>query len=548
VLARLLVYLVTRPWHAIRAWRATALYEKGRGCQRAGDAEGARRALERALSIAPSRREWWATLGDVRFHQGDFAKAVVCYRTADEGEGDSVPNLQLRLGRALLASGEVFDAIGALRAAYLQAPSADVLRELVHALLQSDNVRKARSVAERAVAEDPGSFAARLLLAMVCQKAHEPVEALRHFDAALQLRPGDAEALDMRGATLQQLGRVDEALADYERALAIVPGYPPALFHRGMARLLLGDFDRGWEGYELRKLSQEDRRTATTHPTWDGSPIPGRTLLVRREQGLGDEIMFASMYGEVASRVGTCLIECDPRLRSLFERSIPQATFFPAMGGPLPKSLAERRVDFEIDAGSLANLFRRGAAAFPPHGGYLKADPARVQHWRERLAKTGEAPTVGISWTGGVRKTGRGMRSLSLESWLPLLRLDGVRFVSLQYTREAEEQVTSLHREHGVKVEHWQAAIDDYDETAALVCALDIVVSVCTSVVHLAGALGRPAWVLAPYSPEWRYGFRGSSMAWYPSVRIFRQTRFGDWSDVLPGVQAALQERLRVPA
>ncbi|HWA39919.1 MAG TPA: tetratricopeptide repeat-containing glycosyltransferase family protein [Burkholderiales bacterium] len=547
MLLRLLVYLVTRPWHAAIAWRAAAHHGQGLRRERAGDAEGARRSLERALLLAPSRREWWATLGDIRFRAGDFAKAALCYRTAAEDKS-AVPGVQLRLGRALLASGEGLEAIVALRAAYQESPSDETLRELVHALIQTDNVRKAKAVSERAVVEDPTSFAARLLLATVCQKAHEPIEALDHFDAALRLRPGDAEALDMRGVTLQQLGRMEDALADYDRALAIVPGFPPALFHRGLARLLLGDFERGWEGYEVRKLSEEDRRVATAHPIWDGARIPAKTLLVRREQGLGDEIMFASIYGDVVSRVGHCLIECDSRLRSLFERSIPQATFFPAMGGPLPKPLASRRVDFEIDAGSLPNLFRRGAASFPPHGGYLKAAPARVERWRQRLAELGGAPAIGISWTGGVRKTGRATRSLSLENCLPLLKLSGLRFVSLQYTPEAEEQVASVRRDHGVDVQHWPEAIDDYDETAALVCALDLVVSVCTSVVHLAGALGRPVWVLAPYSPEWRYGFRGSTMAWYPSVRIFRQTRFGDWSDALSEVRTALQERSRVPA
>jgi tetratricopeptide (TPR) repeat protein len=547
VLVRLLLYLITRPWHAAKAWRAAALYEKSRRLTRAGDAEGARRALERALSITPSRRDWWAALGDIRFRQGDFTKAAMCYRTAAEEEA-GIADLPLRLGRALLAAREDFEAIGVLRAAYQKAPSDQALRELVHALLQTDNVRKARSVAESAVAADPGSFAARLLLATICQKAHESVEALGHFDAALRLRPGDPGALDMRGVTFQQLGRMDEALADYERALAATPDFASARFHRGMLQLLLGDFERGWEGYELRKLSEEDLRTATTYPTWNGEPIPGKTLLVRREQGLGDEIMFASVYGEAISRAGHCLIECVPRLQALLSRSFPQATFFPAMGGPLPKPLAVRRVDFEIDAGSLPNFFRRSAAAFPRHGGYLRPDPARVEHWRRRLAESGRGPVVGISWTGGVRRTGRGLRSFSLESWLPLLKVPGLRFVSLQYTPEAAEQVASLRREHGIEVKHWQEAIDDYDETAALVCALDIVVSVCTSIVHLTGALGRPVWVLAPYSPEWRYGFRGASMAWYPSATIFRQARFGDWSNVLPEVQAALQEKLRVPA
>ena len=177
---------------------------------------------------------------------------------------------------------------------------------------------------------------------------------------------------------------------------------------------------------------------------------------------------------------------------------------------------------------------------FPRHAGYLKADSARTEKWRRRLEDLGPGRKIGLSWTGGVRKTGRGLRSLTLDRFLPLLSLPDTQFISLQYTPDAEKQVEQFSKAHRISLHHWPEAIDDYEETAALVSAVDLVVSVCTSVVHLCGALHRPAWVLAPFSPEWRYGFRGASMPWYPSVRIFRQERFGDWEQVLADVQAEL--------
>jgi len=155
---------------------------------------------------------------------------------------------------------------------------------------------------------------------------------------------------------------------------------------------------------------------------------------------------------------------------------------------------------------------------------------------------------IGLSWTGGVRKTRRALRSLALEQLLPLLRVPGARYVSLQYTREAPGELADLRARHGIDIPHWQAAIDDYDETAALAGALDLTISVCTSLVHLCGALGRPVWVLAPIGPEWRYGIAGESMVWYPSVRLFRQTAYAEWGPVVERVAAAAAALRRNPA
>jgi hypothetical protein len=255
---------------------------------------------------------------------------------------------------------------------------------------------------------------------------------------------------------------------------------------------------------------------------------------VTREQGLGDEIMYASMLPQLVAQARRCIVECDPRLLALLGRSFPEATFFGTVpGSRLPPSIPRSSIDLAIEAGSLAGYLRRDLADFPRQDGYLRADEAKVARWRGRLAALGPGRWIGLSWTGGVRKTRRALRSLALEQLLPLLRQPGLRFVSLQYTPDAPAALAELRARHGIDIPHWQEAIDDYDETAALVCALERTVSVCTSLVHLCGALGRPAWVMAPLAPEWRYGMTGETMPWYSSVRIFRQAAYGDWQPVI---------------
>jgi len=505
--------------------------------------------FERALAVNPANSEIWIDLGNVYALQLEYGKASESYQAAIDATPDSAL-AHLNLGFALNELGSQEEAVAYLRRAYALAPEMEnALRHLVKTLIETDRCDEALTVAGQAVERNSANYDAYFCRGLAYQKMHDPVRALVCYDAASNLRAGDPELHDNRGTAFLELGRLKDALASYDQALALQPDFALAAFHRALTCLLLGDYRNGWDNYELRQLDKDYPSRRNDYPRWGGATLAGRTLLISREQGLGDEIMFASCLPQMIGLAKHCLIECEPRLLGLFRRSFPAATVYGSTpDGRLPREIAARNPDFTIPAGSVPRFIRRNHGEFPRHQGYLKADPERVARWRDRLAQLGPGIKAGVSWAGGVRKTRRALRSISLEQWLPILRTPGVHFVSLQYSTDAGPAVDAIRQQHGVRIEHWAEAIDDYEETAALVCALDLVVSVCTAVIHLGGALGQPVWVLAPYSPEWRYGFTGDTMPWYPSVKIFRQPAFGAWDPVIGSVAAELGRLAGAPA
>lgn len=450
----------------------------------------------------------------------------------------------VRLGLLLTAQRRYDEALDHLRSARAcgSLPAA-ALETLVHLLLQRGELTEAAHIAEEVTSTHPGNGESWFSLARVRQREHRYADALECCDKAIALDAGNADFQVSRAIALQNLGRLPEAHAQYERALQIRPGHALARFHRSLAWLVNGDYAAGWPEYETRLASADLPRRPRSYPRWDGGDPAGRRVLVYGEQGLGDEIMFASCIPDLLRSGARAVIECHPALDRLFARSFPQACVYPAAPDKaVPDGIHALGIDAEVPIGSLPLRYRTSAAEFPPHQGYLHADPDRVAAWHERLATLGPGPKIGLSWRGGTQASRMELRSLALQSLLPVLQLPGLSFVSLQYTPDAVADTEALSRQHGVVVAHWPEAIADYDETAALTTALDLTISVCTSIVHLTGALGRPVWVLAPKNAEWRYGNAGTMMPWYPSARVFRQERERDWSDVLAAVQRALED------
>lgn len=369
-------------------------------------------------------------------------------------------------------------------------------------------------------------------------------EAERCFKRSLKLEKDDSVAMSNLG--LIYLHRCDAGLAIEwsRRAVQSRGDFSAAKQNLGMAQLLLRDWANGWDNYEATVGYSVDRRERVygNEDRWDGSKW--KTIVAYGEQGLGDEISFASCIPDFIKDCREAVIECDERVEGLFKRSFPDAYVYGTRFNEMINWADKHRLEGRIAFGSLPKLYRREEAAFPGKP-YLIADPERRIQWRALLDSLGQKKKIGISWQGGMNKTGKQRRSVSLEALLPVLRQDAT-FISLQY-KNAKEEVKTLEDMYGIKVHHWERAAEarNYDETAALVAELDMVISVTTAVIHLSGALGVPCLVLTPKHPRWFYGLEGDDLPWYKSVQLIRQKKAGDWLDPINEAAIRLRDFVR---
>ena len=531
--------------HRLKNWFA------GAGVRRRGEAPAAipsgvaaaRTPLEIALSASPDDADLNYRMGLNHLAEGDAAGALDCFHLALHYAPDLFPACVARV-RALLALGRSSEEAGAYRE-FLQANpghagAAYALAAWHHA--RSEHETAAELLRPLVDLRPPNREACNLLGLILGREFGEFEEGERLLRLALEPDPLWPVALSNLGWILLEKGEYVQGMKLLDAVLARDPDDHETRLVRSYMNLKHGEFEQGWRDYEARHHSRFAMRPPYHFAQWDGTPLGGETLLIYAEQGFGDQIMFASCFHEAIERAGRCIIECDPRLVALFRRSFPTAVIeasAPA-GVQAAWTVSAQAVHRQIPMGSLPGLFRERWEEFPRHAGYLRAAPERVAYWRARLDALGPEPKIGLSWRGGIPATRRHLRSLAPEELLPLLRLPA-RFVSLQYGN-CSDDLDALRSDHGVILPHWQEAIDDYDETAALVCALDLVVSVCTAVIHLTGALGRPVWILVPAVAEWRYLDAGERLPWYPSARLFRQMEPGRWRGVIQQIVEQLEQ------
>ena len=357
-------------------------------------------------------------------------------------------------------------------------------------------------------------------------------EALAAYDRILLLEPECVEAHSDRGFILQELRRYSEASASYDRAISICPDYAEAQFNKSRLQLLLGQYAEGWTLYEWRWKVDKHRIYFKDfkQPLWLGDrPIAGRTILLHAEQGFGDVIQFVRYVPMVEALGARVLLGVHPVLISLMQ-SLRGAFTLGTKLDALPA------FELHCPLGSLPLAFKTEVDSIPMDIPYLFAEPQRRDIWRERLGNK-VRPRIGLAWSGSASHSNDRNRSVALRSLEPLLSLN-FEFHSLQKEIRTEDQSVLA---GFTKILCHESELHDFADTAALIAEMDLVISVDTSVAHLAGALGKAVWILLPYAPDYRWMTERSDSPWYPTARLFRQSAIGDWGAVIEAVCSELQ-------
>jgi len=361
-------------------------------------------------------------------------------------------------------------------------------------------------------------------LAAITRDAAAAQKALEAYRLLIEASPCDAELRNNFGNVCRELGLHREAAAAFAEAVRLAPDYAAAHFSRAFELLLLGEYAEGLAEFEwrwkVRGLGTPARRF--TQPQWDGGAIGG-TLLLHAEQGFGDTLSMVRYASLAAARAGRVIVECQPELHGLV-REVRGVAEVLAPGAVLP------RFDAHAPLMSLPHVFRTTRQSVPWDGAYLRAEPSRLP-----IAASGAQQRIGLAWAGQPSQADDRKRSLSLAALAPLAQAPQVEFFGLQKGAAAGQTPPA-----GMRFTALGSRFADFSDTAAVISQLDLVITVDTSVAHLAGAMGVPTWVLLSTIPDWRYGAEGERTPWYPTMRLFRQRRDGDWEDVVSRAAQAL--------
>jgi tetratricopeptide (TPR) repeat protein len=492
----------------------------------AGDSPQAELSLREAARLNPTDPEIRISLGRVFLAQNKLAESEEACRqclrlcpnhpAALEGMGD----VSLRARRKLAAE-HFYQA--ALRASSGSAP---LLNKLANLLAQRGLAAQAEEYYREALALSPGFADAHFNLGSACGRAGRTQEALHHLRQAVAIRPGFKEAWETLALSLEEEGNPQQALACWERVLELDPSWTKGRWAHSLSLLKVGRLLEGWASYECRfqipeLLPPRDFKA----PLWAGQPFPQQTLLITAEQGLGDTIQFVRYARLVKARGGSVVLECQASLVELLKGCSGLDRVF-ASGSPLP------HYDWHVSLMSLPCIFQTTLETIPSEVPYLKPmQPAQ--------RRTGRALQVGLAWAGNPSHQRDRLRSCRFEELLPLLEMPGIHWVCLQ------KEIPASDRDAVAACGQLdQVSLSDFAATAERVSGLDLVISVDTSVAHLAGALNVPVWILLATASDWRWLLERNDSPWYPSARLFRQQLVGDWKEVVRRVSEEMGRRV----
>jgi len=493
---------------APEAARIAELQRRASECMRGGEHDEAEECLRQMLSLRPehpdARRELAHLLALQAYaHQerGEFDAAIEGYEESlalDHGQA----RVHNNLGNILKSLGRLADAVAAYR---------------------------------EAAGADNGLAEAHLNLGTALyQLTGEAAEAIVHCRAALEARPSFPEASLNLGFLLEQEGDAAGAMQCYRDAIAADPEFAEAQFNYALQLLLRGDYRNGWQEYEwrARRPDQEHWRPHAGRERWDGSALDGKVILLYAEQGFGDVIQFVRYAALVAERGGKVIVSGQPKLKALL-RTVPGISAVFDSTEELPA------FDVCCPLLSLPRIFDTTLETIPARVPYMHSDPERALHWKAKLAADGASMKVGVYWATDTKSRFAPLKSFTLDKLAPLADIAGVTYYSLQRGAAAGQ---AAHPPRGMALVDLSAELADFADDAALLANLDLVISIDTATAHLAGALGRPVWILTHFPPEWRWLLGRDDSPWYPSMRLFRQARAQPWEEVIARVAQALRE------
>jgi tetratricopeptide (TPR) repeat protein len=516
---------------AIRPDYADALNNRGNLLQELGRFDEALDNYEQALAVRPNYPEALNNRGVTLQELGRFDEALECYDRAlairpdytgaHNNRGNTLHELK-RFDEAL----DSYERALAIRPDYAEAHN-----NRGNTLLELKRFDESLVSFERALEIRPNYAQAHNNRGNTLQKFARFEEALENYQRALEIKADYAEAFNNRGNALDDLKRFEEALESYERALAIKPNYPSCHANRAFLLLRTGRFAEGWQEYEWRRKLDTWTTRSLSGPEWIGGDAAARRVLFYSEQGLGDTIQFSRFARSVAASGKEVLLEVQPPLGGLLGSL--EGVKVIRNGAALPEH------DAELPLMSLPHVLGATPETMPGDVPYLSAEPGRVEAWAKRLP-AGQF-RVGIVWQGKSTADIDLGRSIPLRSFAPLCHIPGVTLISLQ-KNDGVEQLTNLPPGMSVATlgAGFDAGPDAFVDCAAVMMNLDLVISSDTAAAHLAGALGRPVWIVLKHVPDWRWLMDREDTPWYPTARLFHQARRDDWDEVFERIAGEL--------
>jgi Flp pilus assembly protein TadD len=468
---------------------------------------------ELITTLIPTNAAGWFYLGKTRAHLKKRKEAIDAYKKALEIKPNGLEAM-VNLADLLM----------------------DHKTEYDHFILQAA-IEEACTIMRRAIEIAPNRIEPLTEMGLALMRLGKLQDALPYFEKALDIAPTHSHTIVNNAFCHYQLGNFAEAERIYRIGMASGDWY--AEFSLAQLLLLQGRMEEGLKHYDARLNPEEVPPRFDVFPRWRGEPLDGKTLLIWGEQGIGDELMFASLIPPILPQAKHIILEMDPRLVDMYRRSFPMVEVV-SRTPPDPTLEARQDVDFQIPMGGLMALVQP-KTDYPTRTGYLSAAEDKVAAYRMRYPERKGVLRVGVSWGSSRTETSRS-RTITLKEWIPILRMENVEFYNFQYG-ETERELTHLKEETGIEIitDPDVNPLTDMEHMAALMTHMDLVISCANSTVHLAGALGVPVWVMTPKVPSWRWLLEREDSIWYSCVRLFRQSELWSWDDVVLRIADALK-------